>query len=122
MSDSWSEQDARDFFAEVFRGAHHIPGKLKAYGSGWTIACNVSLSTWDDSFLTRLVLYAHERAVRVEIQSCNFQRMRVSAWKRAPLESAGGQPLMTGHPSIEQALALFRGKPLRELIAESHGE
>lgn len=104
----FTEEEATAFFARVFRGKHHIPGKLKRIGKrGWQLACLMELNTFDDDYLTRLVIHAHDCAVRVEVGSCNPQRVYIRAFKR----SREGDPdhrLYTRHPTIETAIEDFR--------------
>lgn len=61
------------------------------------------LSTFDSNCLTRLVIGAHEHAVRVEIEPCNFRHLRVIMHPR----QREGQ-IHQRHPTIEQAVADYR--------------
>ena len=100
---TWTEQEATAFFAELFHGEHHIPGKLKPWGKGWSLTTFVTPSTFDFDELTRLVFLAHEHRVRVEISPASPKYLRISAWKRPPLEDVSGS-VIEGHPSLEQAV------------------
>lgn len=123
MISTWSESEARAFFSEVFCGEHHIPnrGKLKPCGKGWSVGGVYSPATWDGNLLTRLVFLAHDHCVRVDISPSQPGRLRIDAWKRAPI-GAADSPIMMGHPTLEQAVALHRGKPLREIVSEAEGK
>lgn len=100
---SLTEEEARLFFAEFYRGEHHFPEELKKYGPGWAITdCN-SLSTFDFDGLTRLVLMAHEQCIRVEVSPASPNRIRIAIWKR---EREGDT--YQRHPTIEQAIESFR--------------
>ena len=47
-SSSLTENEANDFFAEFYGGAHHIPGQVKRFGEGWTVNHDRGdLSTYD---------------------------------------------------------------------------
>jgi hypothetical protein len=105
----FTEEEATEFFARVFRGKHHIPGRLKRlHRRGWAIASGDGhLSTFDSDFLTRLVVHAHDCAIRVEIQPCNMQRVRILAHKRSR-DGEPNYPLATSHPTLEAAAEKFR--------------
>jgi hypothetical protein len=107
--------EAVEFFSDLYRGSHHIPGSkykgenVKPYGHGWTITTHEDLSSFDWDILTRLVLMAHDRAVRVEVSPA-MRYLRISIWQRVRDEST-----MTGHPTIETAIAghraTYAGRP-----------
>lgn len=103
--------EATDFFAALYRGAHHIPGRhygggenVRAHGGGWSVSHFGYLSSFDFDKLTRLVLLAHERCIRVEVDSGGPRRVRIAIWRR---QREGG--MSERHPTIEQAIATFRG-------------
>jgi hypothetical protein len=119
----WSEDEAREFFAKVFRGEHHIPGKLKPFGTGWKVGNVYRPSTWDYDELTRLVFFAHDFGVRVEILPGQPGKVAIAAWKRVRLEEAGDSPIVEGHPTLEQAVAMHRGeKTQREVFDEARSK
>jgi hypothetical protein len=62
-----SEEEATAFFAKFYRGEHHFPSTLKQFGKGWAISHFGQLATFDGDELTRLVLLAHERCIRVAV-------------------------------------------------------
>lgn len=100
-------EDAVAFFAEVFRGKHHIPGKIKEVHGGWTVCMWGYLSTWDDNYLTRLVLCAHDQHIRVEVESAmRYLRISISSRKREDAES----PNTEAHPTIGKAVEMWREK------------
>jgi len=98
-----TEEEARDFFAAFYRGEHHFPSKLKPYGDGWSMSQFGSLATFDGDGLTRLVLLAHERCIRVQIEQGGPNRLRIAIHKR---EREGR--MYERHPTIEQAIEAFR--------------
>lgn len=104
----------------------HIEVLVRALGTGpWNIptnwskvefghyytrfALNQSFATADFDALTRLVLAAHEKAVRVEVSPCNFHYLNVTMWSREP--HVEGMGFHKGHPSIEQAIERFNPTP-----------
>lgn len=99
-------QEATDFFSKFYFGEHHIPSPIKAFGTGWVVKHDRGdLATYDFDQLTRLVLAAHEQAIRVSIMPLNFNTVKIAIWKR---EREGG--MTKRHPTIEQAIESFKSK------------
>jgi len=97
-------EEAREFFCEFYGGEHKIRNEITPCGFGWKIDDrNTNFATFDGSGLTKLVLLAHEKCVRVDIQSEIPQVMEICIWKR---EREGG--VSERHPTIEQAIESFR--------------
>jgi len=97
------KQSATDFFAWFYRGEHHIPGKIKEWGEGWCVIHDRGdLATTDYNDLTRLVLMAHRRSIRVSIMAHHFKSLRICIWQRKP-----GTDMVKEHPSIEQSMESF---------------
>lgn len=63
-----------------------------------TLACD--LASFDASLLTRLVVGAHDHAIRVEISPCNFQYLEVMFHPR----DREGPRYWDHHPTMEAAL------------------
>jgi hypothetical protein len=98
-------EDAESFFADFYRGKHHIPGSgLHEWGWGWYVNHYGCLATYDFSELTRLVFMAHDRCVRVEVGAVNMQYIRIAIHPR--LRNTGAT--MTQHPTLADALASWR--------------
>lgn len=75
------------------------------HGHGVSVcASSHGLATCDHNGLTRLVLAAHEECARVQILPASPRHIRVSVHPRTRDGS-----LMEGHPTIEEAIAKFRG-------------
>jgi hypothetical protein len=99
-----SKKEALEFFGALFYGEHHIPGEVKECGSGWQISSNyTTLATYDYSDLTRLVLLAHDRAIRAEVQSKGMNRLIIKIHKR---EREGD--MTRRHPTIEDQIKTIR--------------
>lgn len=100
-----TEQEAIDFFSEYYGGEHHIPGfKPKQFGLGWCVNDNRGdIATFDFNGLTRLVLMAHDKCIRVGLQPIRNGLMTISIHKR---EREGS--MSERHPTIEQAIEKFR--------------
>jgi hypothetical protein len=94
-----SEEAAKEFFSEFYQGEHHLPSKIKSYGEGWAISHFGAMSTYDSDELTRLVLLAHEKCIRVQIEQGGPYRIRIAIWQRKREGS-----VFERHPTIEQAI------------------
>ena len=106
MSDDQSE--CHEFLADIFYGFHHINGKIKPFGSGLKINLYSSkMGTYDFDGLTRAVVLAHDRMIRVEIVPSGPQMIGMTLFKRHTREGR----LHKRHPTIEEAIATHRGKP-----------
>lgn len=92
-------QEATDFFAEFYRGDYHIPSTVSPCGRGWEVRHYGTLATFDFDELTRLVLMAHEKCIRVEITPCNFRLIKIRIHKRVRDGNS-----MRRHPTLEQVL------------------
>lgn len=77
-----TKKDATGFFSAFYRGEHHIPDKLKEYGEGWSVDQFGDLSTHDFDALTRLVILAHQYAIRASIVPCGPKRITIVAHRR----------------------------------------
>lgn len=99
---------AADILAYVYRGIHNA--RMKHDVVEWQnkrcikVVVSYELSTFDCDTLTRLVFSAHDKCVRVAIEPCNMQRLRLVFSHRERNDS-----LMEGHPTLEQAIAWHRG-------------
>lgn len=95
-----------DLLARFVDGLHHLdrPERIK-----WSCDHYIEvlwygvLSSYDFSTLTRLVLLAHDHAVRVEIRPCNMRYVRLCF---TPREREGN--ISTRHPTVEEVLAQWR--------------
>lgn len=76
------------------------------YGRGVAFTVrHTHLSTYDFDFLTRLVIGAHEESIRIEINPKAFQYIQIVMHPR----SRDGLK-HERHPTIEQAVADYRGQ------------
>lgn len=99
-------EEAKEFFAEFYRGEHHIHGKVKPFGPGWQVDHRGPLSTFDFDDLTRLVFLAHDKCVRVELNQSGPGMIKICIWQR---EGRTGS-MFERHPTIEAALENWRTK------------
>ncbi len=98
-----SKEEATKFFSDFFFGEHHIPGEIKKNGHGWEIVTGDSLCSYDYSNMTRLVIMAHDRAIRVAVVPHTFKLLRIIIHQR---EREGGE--LTKHPDLESNVARLR--------------
>lgn len=102
---SWmndDQQECHEMLADLFRGYHHINGKVKpAGGTGIehnTVVTN-HFATYDFDFLTTAVLMAHDRAIRFEVTPSGPRMLRFFLHKRQR------DGLMhERHPTIQDAI------------------
>ena len=89
----------------AFRGMHHIDGWLrrKPLWRGIEVSTHQSLATFDFDLLTRLVVAAHDEAVRVEIAPSGPRLLKIQLW---PRERTGS--MLRRHPNIEEAIECAR--------------
>jgi hypothetical protein len=106
---AFSHADAVDFFATIFGGVHHIPGpkhgrdNVREWGEGWYVINSGDLATFDGDVLTRLVILAHDRLVRVSVSSAGM-RQRIEIHQR----TARTGSVWDRHPTIETAIENWR--------------
>lgn len=115
---------AADILGEVFRGIYHVPDVEDVDWKNDPFIVvklgRLSLSTFDSDLLTRLVVLAHDRCVRIQVSVETETR-------EAPEEYGGGEyeqvdlvlmfhkrkgrkgRMMERHPTLEQAIAAIRG-------------
>ncbi|MPR36594.1 hypothetical protein [Salmonirosea aquatica] len=109
MEEQMTYEEAKEFFAEFYRGEHHISEKIEPFGCGYQIRHHADLSTFDYDDLTRFVLMCHDRAYRGRVSPRNHMYVSLSIWKRK--HEAGKDdryPTYVTHPAIEDAIAKFR--------------
>lgn len=93
------------FLADVFGGFHHVHHPVKEFGYGiCTSVISGRLSTFDFDGLTRIVLLAHDRMIRVELQSSGPRMVKLCLHQRHKRDGC----ISGRHPTIEQALETHR--------------
>lgn len=97
------KKEAISFFADIYGGEHHFPNELKSWGEGWAMKDHSEMATWDFDRLTRLVVLGHDRNIRVGISPFGMKAYVITLHKRQATTD-----LMTGHPTIEQAIERVR--------------
>jgi hypothetical protein len=81
-------------------------GTVSLWGDGLSMTAFVGgLSTWDYDHLTRAVIMAHDRCIRLDVQPCTPKLLRLVLHKR---QREGG--VSERHPTIEEAITRVRGK------------
>jgi hypothetical protein len=75
-------ENVADLLNDVWSGIYHIDGKSLSKVD-WTnndwirISIFGGLNSYDDDKLTRLVVLAHDRCLRLEINPCNFNHLEL---------------------------------------------
>ena len=93
----------------LYAGLHHVPARSLEqadWGSNDWIRVTVwddRFSTFDSDWLTRLVVLAHDRCIRVEMQAAAYHHFWLCF---TPRVREGN--LMHRHPTIEQAIEQIR--------------
>lgn len=100
-----TKEEATAFFSELYYGEHHIPKhQVFEFGYGWMVKHDRGdLATFDYNDLTRLVLMAHDKCIRVSVSPLNKSVLQIAIWKR---QREG--PMAERHPTLEQAIEKFR--------------
>jgi hypothetical protein len=97
---------------DLIGGEHHLYNKIKEWGDGIQYNTGESFSTFDYDKLTFAVFLAHDRCIRMSIESSGRGLIRVCLWKR---KNRDGR-LNERHPTLEQAITTYRESfPLSEV-------
>lgn len=103
--EDWMDDDQWQcacMFADVVGGFHHVNGNFKPFGLGVKINTSSSgWATWDFNRLTKLVIYAHDRMIRVDLQPSGPRMVGFAMWKRHSRTGGVGDR----HPTIQEAVA-----------------
>lgn len=82
MENRLTRQQATDFLAVVYGGAHRIPSTVKPWGDGWCISAGQThLENYISDILTRLVILGHDQSIRVSVFSSKGGDLRISLFK-----------------------------------------
>lgn len=96
-------EEATNFFSEYYGGEHHIPGKIKNNGFGFSVNDDRGgLATYDFNQLTRLVFMAHDKCIRVEVSPSSPRHLKIAIWKR---ERTGS--MSERHPDLQTVIEQF---------------
>lgn len=104
IDDAWRDDLARCAWVLViaYRGAHHV-SRVRV-GDRWLEVSHCGdLSTADGDLLTRLIVLAHDAAVRVEISSSAPFMVKITLHPRRRTRR-----VMTNHPTLDEAAARVR--------------
>lgn len=101
--DQW---ECYQMLGNLFFGFHHITGKLHEWGGGIRLnATNVdSFATFDFDGLTRAVVMAHDRMIRLEICPSGPGMLGITLFKRHAREGR----MHERHPTMEDAIKTIR--------------
>jgi hypothetical protein len=95
--DQWK---AADTIATAVGGHHHMK-QPKPFGKGVRVVMFSSIAaTYDGDLLTRLVVLAHDRAVRIEVAAAGSY-IAVNAWHRGRRDGS----MYERHPTLADAVS-----------------
>lgn len=102
-------RDAADLLGDVFLGIYHLNTHALQKVDWLNKHCvefnlNHSLCTVDGNELTRLIVLAHDRMLRVEIDACNFTHIKLRISKRLSREGS----LYERCPTIDNHISQIR--------------
>ena len=102
-NDQW---ECYQMLGDLFFGFHRITGKLHEWGSGIKLnTTNVnSFATFDFNRLTRAVVMAHDRMIRLEICPSGPGMLGITLFKRHVRKGS----MYERHPTIEDAIKTIR--------------
>lgn len=96
-----------DLLGDLFVGLYHLDGAEKVdWGNGHHIEIRIKykeFASFDTNLLTKLVFLAHDRCLRVSINPRSAQALTLLFHQRQRNGSMSER-----HPTIEQALAMYR--------------
>ena len=100
--DQW---ECYQLLADLYLGFHHVHGALHEWGDGIKFNTYITrLATFDFDGLTRLVLLAHDRMIRVEVIPSGPRMIGLTLHKRHKRDGS----MYERHPTIETAIAAHR--------------
>ena len=107
-----------DMLCDVFYGEHHAP-EVKSFGRGirGSVYCG-QMATFDFDYLTRLVVMAHDRCIRVAVMQSGPGRVGVALWKRKGRYGS----INERHPTMEDAIKRIRPAALASAPTPAQGE
>jgi len=99
------QHECYELLADVMGGTHHLYNPVKPCSeSGIETIYHTSMSTFDFDMLTKFVILAHDRCIRVEIAPYNFKNIKIRLHKRDGREGS----MSRRHPTIERAIEKLR--------------
>lgn len=103
--DQW---ECAKLLADLFYGFNHITGTIKKDWEGIKVAVDTGnwAATFDFDGLTRAVVMAHDRMIRVEIRPAGPHRIKLLLQKRHVREGK----MRDRHPTLEDAVADIRSR------------
>lgn len=102
-----AEERARRVLAWTFYGIHHVPywHLRRAWGDGVKVSLHINPATFDYSYLTRLVIAAHDECMRVQIMPGGRGLLSLGLTPRMREGETYDR-----HPTLDDAIARERAK------------
>lgn len=100
------QYECYEMLADLFLGHHHVTGKLHEWGTGIRLNTSQtgSMASFDFAGLTRAVIMAHDRMIRLSIEPSGPGMLGLVLHKRHKREGS----MSERHPTIEEAIERFR--------------
>ena len=100
--DQW---ECAQMFADVVGGFHHVTGTFRPWGEGIKVSdYSGRWATFDFDRLTCLVVFAHDRMIRVSLEPSGPRMVGFTLFKRHTREGS----MFERHPTIEDAISIYR--------------
>ena len=104
----WMSEDQRECYhmlCDLMYGEHHVYAKVKRFGLGIEANMFGCWASYDFNALTRAVVMAHDRMIRVELMPSGPGRVKIALHKRHVREGASWDR----HPTLEEHVKQIRG-------------
>lgn len=99
--DQW---ECAEMIADLCRGWHHVYNPIREHGNGIKTGMNSGqMSTYDFDLLTRAVIMAHDRCIRLGVVQSGPRMIGLTLYKR---HSRTGQ-MNERHPTIQEAVTAY---------------
>lgn len=99
------QRECYQLLCDVMGGEDHLQGIVRQAGRGLSVSVRASdMATFDFDGLTRLVVLAHDRCIRVELRSSGPGLIGVMTHKRKGRDG----PIHDRHPTMEGNMAEIR--------------
>jgi len=115
---SWATSDQLEciqLFCDLVGGHDNLQGRFVGMDYRWVcINQKRSFATHDDNWLTKAVFLAHERGIRVAMESAGQGVLRVSMRKTLPSDLTGM------HPTLQNAIDSHRCSSIAKPSVSQH--
>lgn len=89
---------------DLVGGEHHLQNKIKSWGYGIAYNTLADFATFDFNAMTNAVFMAHDRCIRLSVNSASRGTIKLCLWKRKGREGCFSER----HPTLETAIERYR--------------